>query len=88
MRARVTYPRKKDTIRGQMGLNSTPLDSGRRDPAPAAAAESVAAPEGGRTCVELGRAGGRPGARVEKSVGEGGLGARFVFFLFPSCLRF
>ena len=49
MRARVTYPRKKDTIRGQMGLNSTPLDRGRRDPAPAAAAESVAAPEGGRT---------------------------------------
>ena len=36
--------------------------------------------------MELGRAGGRLGARVEKSVGEGGLGARFVFFSFSLLL--
>jgi len=64
-----------------MGLNSTPIDRGRRDPAPPPAPESVAAPEGGRTGVELGRAGGRLGARVEKSEREAGCPVRVFFFL-------
>jgi hypothetical protein len=65
-----------------MGLNSTPLDRGPSDPAPAAAADSGPAPEGGRTGVELARAGGRLGcARGEVGEREAGCPVR-VFFLF------
>lgn len=67
-----------------MGLNSTlPLDRGRSDSAPPAAAVSGAAPEGGLAGVELGRCRRKAGcARAEAGGKEAG--ARFVAVFFPS----